>query len=323
MNKKIISVGVISLVLALTLVGSVSAAKEQPKVQPNGQPFKALWDAIAILRLQLTKLQSELKNIKLIPGPQGPKGETGLQGLTGMQGLKGDTGLQGPKGDPGLQGVIGPKGEQGLQGLTGPQGLTGLQGLKGEQGLPGKIGPQGEPGLQGEAGLQGEPGPRGEQGPTGPAGSGGGSQLHLFDGRGQDLGLFIDANSTTFLPGLALYLRFAEQGSSRNALPPKFVPINDGLYFEQLNCAGAIYLDIDRVSTVVQRQGVFAGNPDVFGRFRIIPDSSPMSVTIRSRPSGDGGFNCLNITPNSKAVYPVESITLPFSEPLTYPLRIK
>ena len=49
----------------------------------------------------------EIAKIELLPGPQGPKGDTGLQG---PQGLKGDKGSQGPKGDTGLQG---PKGDTG------------------------------------------------------------------------------------------------------------------------------------------------------------------------------------------------------------------
>ena len=140
MNKKIILVGVVSLALVLTSVGAVSA-----KEQPNGQPFKAIWNAIKAL-------QKQVANIQLIPGPQGPAGPTGPQG---------------------------PKGDQGLQGLTGPQGLTGLQGPKGEQGLLGQVGPQGEvgpsgpagpQGPQGESGAQGLVGPQGSIGPQGPAG---------------------------------------------------------------------------------------------------------------------------------------------------------
>jgi len=146
MNKKIILVGVVSLALVLISVGAVSA-----KEQPNGQPFKAIWNAIANLQAQISK-------IKLLPGPPGPQGPVG------------PIGPQGPKGDLGLQG---------LQGLTGPQGLTGLQGPKGEQGLPGQTGPQGEAGPsglagpqgpQGESGAQGLVGPQGPIGPQGPAG---------------------------------------------------------------------------------------------------------------------------------------------------------
>jgi hypothetical protein len=58
------------------------------------------------------------------PGPQGPKGDTGVQGDVGPQGLKGD------KGDPGAQG---PKGDKGDTGAQGPQGITGAAGVSGYQ----------------------------------------------------------------------------------------------------------------------------------------------------------------------------------------------
>src|SRR3990167_138353 len=93
MNKKIILVGVVSLALVLTSVGAVSA-----KEQPNGQPFKAIWNAIKAL-------QKQVANIQLIPGPQGPAGPAGPQG---------------PQGESGAQGLVGP------QGSIGPQGPAGI-----------------------------------------------------------------------------------------------------------------------------------------------------------------------------------------------------
>lgn len=60
-----------------------------------------------------------------VPGPQGPKGDTGATGPQGSQGPKGDTGAQGPQG---VQGVQGPQGTQGPQGNTGAQGVQGVPG---------------------------------------------------------------------------------------------------------------------------------------------------------------------------------------------------
>lgn len=60
-----------------------------------------------------------------VPGPQGPKGETGLQGPRGETGAAGP---QGPAGPVGPQGDTGPAGPQGPRGLSGfsqiPQGTT-------------------------------------------------------------------------------------------------------------------------------------------------------------------------------------------------------
>ena len=90
------------------------------------------------------ELTVEMENVELIPGPQGPQGETGPQGDPGPTGPQGPTGLTGPQGP---QGVQGPTGDPGLQGPTGATGETGPQG---PQGVQGPTGPQGE---RGESGI--------------------------------------------------------------------------------------------------------------------------------------------------------------------------
>ena len=106
----------------------------------------------------------ELGNfIKGDPGPQGPKGDTGLQGEPGPIGPKGETGDAGPIGPQGIQGPTGPTGDKGDTGLQGPQGPKGDTGPQGVPGLQGETGPKGEPGPQGP---QGEPGPQGDPGTT-------------------------------------------------------------------------------------------------------------------------------------------------------------
>lgn len=88
---------------------------------PSGTPFDALWKAIA-------KLEQQIANLQLTPGPQGPKGDPGPQGPAGPQGEKGE---KGDAGEPGAQGEQGPAGAQ------GPQGE---QGDKGDRGEPGSAG---------------------------------------------------------------------------------------------------------------------------------------------------------------------------------------
>lgn len=106
------------------------------------------------------------------PGPQGPRGETGL---VGPQGAKGDTGPAGPQGNTGPQGatgVAGPQGATGAQGATGPTGATGATGA---QGPKGDTGATGATGAQGPQGIQGPKGDTGAPGPQGPAGTGSGT----------------------------------------------------------------------------------------------------------------------------------------------------
>lgn len=158
----------------------------QGKTGPQGEPGK---DAPAIEKVSLnqdqtqivftltdgTKLTSNFETPKAIPGPQGPKGDTGAQG---PKGDKGDTGLQGPKGDPGPQGEPGPKGDKGD---TGAQGEPGPKGDKGDTGLQG---PKGDPGSQGEPGPKGEKGDTGLQGPKGDKGDPGSSAYQLAQDSG-------------------------------------------------------------------------------------------------------------------------------------------
>lgn len=64
----------------------------------------------------------------LVPGPPGPRGQTGAQGP------KGDPGIPGQQGQPGIQGARGVQGPQGLTGVPGPQGVAGPQGPVGPSG---------------------------------------------------------------------------------------------------------------------------------------------------------------------------------------------
>lgn len=86
----------------------------------NGLP--ALKDAVK-------KLQVDLINIELTPGPQG------------LAGVPGERGPEGPVGPDGAA-IVGP------QGVTGPAGLAGAShtGYQGIQGPVGPEGPQGQPG---------------------------------------------------------------------------------------------------------------------------------------------------------------------------------
>ena len=79
MNKKII---LLSLAAVLIVPLAVSWNLASAKDQPLGQPFQAIWDAIADLR-------TKIMNIQLIPGPQGPAGPVGPQGQKGDKGEDG------------------------------------------------------------------------------------------------------------------------------------------------------------------------------------------------------------------------------------------
>ena len=87
--------------------------------------------------------KDELRNISLMPGPKGDKGETGERGPQGDTGPRGADGLQGPMGPQGLQGERGQDGQRGERGEQGPIGLTGPAGPQGPIGLTGQKGADG------------------------------------------------------------------------------------------------------------------------------------------------------------------------------------
>jgi hypothetical protein len=113
----------------------------------------------AKMQADISTLKTDLNNIELTPGPQGPKGDTGAQGPkgdTGPQGPKGDTGAQGPKGDTGATGPAGKDGSNGKDGATGATGPQGPAGKDGVQGPAGKDGAQGPAGADGKNGTDGK-----------------------------------------------------------------------------------------------------------------------------------------------------------------------
>ena len=139
--------------------------------------------------------KDELRNISLMPGPKGDKGETGERGPIGLTGPQGLTGPKGEAGERGPQGDAGPRGADGLQGPMGPQGLQGERGQDGQRGERGEQGPIGQTGPAGPQGIQGERGPKGDEGIQGPPGPKG------ADGVGIPQTLSLSGNTLTLSHG--------------------------------------------------------------------------------------------------------------------------
>ncbi len=122
----------------------------------------ALCARIEAIRLEL---KSDVSQIALTPGPEGPQGEQGPPGLDagpGADGAQGPAGAEGPAGPQGADGAPGLDGPAGPQGAEGPQGPAGLDGVPGAEG---PAGPQGPAGLDGVPGAEGPAGPQGEEAP--------------------------------------------------------------------------------------------------------------------------------------------------------------
>ena len=111
-----------SLAVLFLLLGHSSAL---------AQNSNSVRGAVNALEDTVAQLRSDLDEIVIQAGPQGPAGPQGLPGTDGADGTEGPIGPQGIPGKPGPAGAQGPQGEQGPvgpQGPAGPQGATGPQG---------------------------------------------------------------------------------------------------------------------------------------------------------------------------------------------------
>ncbi|XP_033859924.2 scavenger receptor class A member 5-like [Acipenser ruthenus] len=98
------------------------------------------------LRLKDWEQSVALKNLTLMEGPPGPKGDRGNGGPPGSAGVPGLPGLRGMPGENGLPGGQGLKGDPGQDGLPGPVGTKGSKGERGEKGEKGDRGEKGDKG---------------------------------------------------------------------------------------------------------------------------------------------------------------------------------
>lgn len=231
----------------------------------------------------------------MIPGISNPDCKQNEQLVTwNIAGAKGD------QGEPGVQGPVGPMGPQGAQGLPGKDGINGQDGAPGEQGPSGP---------QGEQGVPGAPG----------------ATLHVFDANNQDLGFYMDSENswdtvTVFSPERSLILGFFFLGSEQTpkvGSPGRFYQ-GGVLYYEETDCQGAPYSG-------------YLGNPQYLKaqistpegmKYYKVSSVMPTLRVMRSYISGETGVCSSTGATHQSNMYPVEEVSLPFSEPLAWPLRV-
>jgi hypothetical protein len=98
LTKKII----LALVVFVFCVPVIAFAKDKDEDKDHrGEPFQAL-------QTQIDQLKTQLRHIRLTPGPQGPAGPQGIPGPQGLPGPQGPAGPTGATGATGLPGTIDP-----------------------------------------------------------------------------------------------------------------------------------------------------------------------------------------------------------------------
>ena len=171
--------------------------------------------------------------------------------------------------------------------------------------------------------LPGPPGPEGPQGKSGVS-------LHLIDGDGQDLGVLIDSGAqgkeriyTTYFPEAGVKLRFHEH------YPPDvesfFVtvePDNNTTLFLSSDCSGTPYAAVSNWPNNLTRVGT--STPPI--------TETPTYYKNTSGAEEDNEFHsligssgvCVSTSSNNFFVpgSTLEEVTLPFAEPVAWPLEI-
>lgn len=202
------------------------------------------------------------------------------------------------------------------------------------QGLKGDKGDQGPKGNKGDNGLQGNIGPMGPQGEIGPQGLPA-STFHVFDGNNQDLGIFVNeegGQSTllrTLLPDLGRTIDFLMVANGQSVqVVDRYVPAID---FSERDCSGIPFIHVLGGGSITYRETPLLGvlKTVILGHtryYKILANSG----AIRFRQSFSDG-NCVNMDSinfspplsNSVFSYLIEEVTLPFNEPIAWPLSIK
>jgi len=189
------------------------------------------------------------------------------------------------------------------------------------------------------------------QGPPGPQGPAG-QNLHLFDANGQDLGILVDAEIyfeaellerlksnlpltpslpagsipptvlekklfKTYLSTLGVSPLIMERSRSETA--EIVSPLSGGIVFEEMDCTGTAF-SLDRTDRVAIAPNMLirAAGPRYFKfgvRMGALNGQSFLPETI--------GQPCMNTATSTANGIQLEEVTLPFTEPIAWPLEIR
>ncbi len=152
------------------------------------------------------------------------------------------------------------------------------------------------------------------------------SGLYLYDASKQNLGALIYASPTmrsfkTYDAELETTLDFI-QGVDGNAQLDYYQP---AIYFEQSNCAGSPLVLATKTENIERPpfQHIIVKSPADAFRYVVPSDAHPVAKLLRSHTDDAEGMPCANITaPQKRTVLRLKTISLPFTEPLEWPLTI-
>lgn len=191
----------------------------------------------------------------------------------------------------------------------GATGATGITGATGANGVSGPIGATGATGTRGVTGATGPTGASGVAGPQGATGLAGISKaLKVYDSQNHELGIFMD-RKTYFNTALSRIISIDDLGKLSHLVD---------IYYLTNNCTGTPY-----GGSIDQFQDILVLSPGTYFR---IPDGAVLHsmhvMSVTQYDSGTGLITCEE-TDETLTVYPLDSVTLPFTDPVTLPIQIR
>lgn len=161
--------------------------------------------------------------------------------------------------------------------------------------------------MQVEKGDKGDPGEAGTDGAAGKDGM----ELHLFDGAGQDLGILVSASPysgpstyTSYLPQLELLVHIESRTDERIDLST----IGQAIRFTESDCKGLAVVE-DRIPKYT------------FTKYasKYYKDSGEAGAVRTMRSTAEQPDGCRNHDGFADITYGIDEVSLPFTEPVTYP----
>lgn len=169
---------------------------------------------------------------------------------------------------------------------------------------------------QGTSGPQGEKGDKGDVGEQGEDGQDG-NELHLVDGSGNDLGIYLDFSAEgreqhTYSPTIDALIHFAVQ----NRTSGQTIEINPTrkMLYTQIDCQGTPYINSPIAPNILWR-GYVAN------RFFVAETIAPLPATVTVSELDVGG--CVNRNAGPHDIFSLQEVTLPFPYPPTWPLEVR
>lgn len=163
--------------------------------------------------------------------------------------------------------------------------------------------------------VTGVPGPKGDKGDKGDKGNSG-SSLHLFDGSGQDLGIFLGTDRggpETFILGPNVKANFV------NTNPPRLVASVPNIFFESGDCSNDAFL-IPLPDVPSDAQTLVATREP---RYFKVASFATEQININSYLNPGVDVLCRSLQEATTTRARLEEVILPFTLPLAWPLEIR